>query len=179
MQILRAHAGDAPGPSYALANGAMNAPCMHAGGVLTASQTTASWVSELTADTRHWATATAAPCTSIFKPVAVDDPLDLGPDPSDRFDQDTVWWRHERLHRTVMRDPADLLPTFRGERDDLERSWVHHPPVSAEAFTAADDLERAWTQRVVAQHAADLRPWLVRRYWRVRDERAGVTQPVP
>lgn len=180
MQILRTHAEDAPGPSYALANGAMNAPCMHAGGVLTASQTTASWVGELTADTvRHWATATAAPCTSIFKPVAVGDPLDLGPEPTDEFDANTLWWRHERLHRTVMRDPADLLPTFRNDRDDLERSWVHHPPASAEAFAAADDLERAWTQRVVGQHTADRRPWLVRRYWRLRDERAGMLQPVP
>lgn len=180
MTVLRTHAGGGVGPNYALLNGAMSAPCMHAGGLVTASQTTASWVSELSSDgVRHWATGTAAPCTSIFKPVAVDAPLDLGPSPTDRFDADALWWRHERLHRSVMRDPAGLLPTFVGERDDLERSWTHHPPTGVDAFGAADDLERAWAQRVVGRHIPDRRPRLVRRYWRIRDERAGIAHRVP
>lgn len=180
MAVLRTHAGGGMAPDYAVLNGAMSAPCMHAGGLVTASQTTASWVSELSSGrVGHWATGTAAPCTSIFKPVAVDAPLDLGSSPTDQFDADTLWWRHERLHRTVMRDPEDLLPTFVGERDDLERSWTHHPPTGVEAFGAADDLERAWAQRVVGRHVADRRPRLVRRYWRLRDERAGFAHRVP
>jgi dipeptidase len=176
MEILRTHADGAIGPSYAIANGAMSAPCMHAGGLLTASQTTASWVAELTTDAaHHWATATAAPCTSVFKPVSVTEPVDLGPAPTDRYDRDTLWWRHERLHRAVIRDPERLLPTLVGDRDDLERSWTNHRPGTAEAFAAANDLEQAWTQRTAGSHGADRRPWLVRRYWRTRDLRAGLT----
>ena len=66
---------------------------------------------DLTSDgDRHWCTATAAPCTGLFKPVAVDEPLDLGPDPTDRFDAHCLWWRHELIHRRVLTDAGRLLP---------------------------------------------------------------------
>jgi secernin len=174
MRALRDHGeGERGGPSYRVANGGMAAPCMHAGGLVTASQTTASWVSELTTDgARHWATGTAAPCTGLFKPVAVDLPVDLGPALTDRYDERTVWWRHERLHRAALRDPARLLPRFVAERDAVERRWFADPPDPAAAFAAADELTAAWLERVTAVPSTDLRPAYVRRYWRVRDARA-------
>jgi secernin len=106
----------------------MTYPCMHGGGVIASSQTTASWVAELTpAGVRHWVTATAAPCTSLFKPVRVDQPLDLGPPPTDRADG-SLWWAHERFHRLVVQDPAAAAPHFAPERDALERQWLADPP---------------------------------------------------
>ena len=41
----------------------------------------------------HWVTATAAPCTSLYKPVQVTSPLDLAPEPSDRYDPAALWWQ--------------------------------------------------------------------------------------
>jgi dipeptidase len=176
---LRSHgpgAGDAP--RYRWHNGGLNAPCVHAGGRLASSQTTASWVSELTPDVvRHWATATAAPCTSLFKPVAVGEPLALGPAPTDRFDPATLWWRHERLQRAVARDPERLLPLVAKERDELEARWLGlgPPPAPADAFAEADRRLAEWMARVAAAGpAADLRPGFVRRYWAKRDARAGI-----
>src|ERR1019366_9241968 len=119
------------------------APCVHAGGLLASSQTTASLVSDLRGRPQHWATATAAPCTSIFKPVRVDDPLDLGPAPTNRADDATLWWRHERLHRAVLSDLAGLLPRFRHARDRTQASWIEQPPQSGEAFALAEVLEAA------------------------------------
>jgi len=176
MALLRSH-GHTRAPRYALANGGMAAPCMHAGGVLASSQTTASWVSELRPRSagRHWVTATAAPCTSLFKPVSVEDPLDLGPAPADVFDDSTIWWRHERLHRRAMCDPESAYPRFVAERDALERDWLASPPTSAAAFARADALLAEWTERVAAQVSADGRPVWVRRYWRARDLRAGLS----
>ena len=170
-----AHGVDDEAPDYSPVNGAMAAPCMHAGGLLAASQTTASWISELAPDGhRHWATATAAPCTSVFKPVRVDTPLDLGPAPTDRFDDTTLWWRHERLHRTALRDPAALLPRFTPERDAIERGWFAAPPDPAVAFTEADQLTARWLAEVEAADAPDTRPRYIRRYWQKRDDRAGL-----
>ncbi len=70
VAILRDHGAGHDEPAYSWLNGAMNAPCMHAGGVTAASQTTASWVCELSPRGQsHWVTGTAAPCVSLFKPV--------------------------------------------------------------------------------------------------------------
>lgn len=167
-------------PHYSPVNGAMAAPCMHAGGLLAASQTTASWISELTpAGHRHWATATAAPCTSVFKPVRVDAPVDLGPEPTDRFDGATLWWRHERLHRAALRDPASLLPRFTPERDRIERAWFAGAPDPARAFAEADELTARWLAEVDAHVGSDTRPAYVRRYWQKRADRAGLAAGAP
>ena len=171
MSLMRSH-GEDEWPRYSPINGAMAAPCMHAGGVLAASQTTASWVAELrSGEAVHWATATSAPCTSLFKPVRVEEPLDLGPTPTDRFDDRTIWWRHERLHRMVLRDPSRAR--FLAERDEVQRGWLVERPASAVAFAQADELLERWTDELGS--LADRRPWWVRRYWHQRDSRGGVS----
>jgi len=175
MRILRDHGDGRSAPHYAWLNGGMSAACMHAGGLVTSSQTTASWVAELTpTGARHWVTGTAAPCTGLFKPVAVDTPLDLGPMPTDRADSHSLWWRHERLHRSVSRDPEALLPLYRWERDEVELSWIEKPPASDEAFARGDALLAGWSDRVAAEagRSSDVRPPWARYYWHVRDRRA-------
>jgi hypothetical protein len=174
MRVLRDHGEGNPAPVYSWLTGGMGAPCMHAGGVLAASQTTASWVAELgPSGATHWVTGTAAPCVSLFKPVHVDTPVDLGPAPTDRDDSASLWWRHERLHRRAMRDPVALGRLFFEERDTLEASWRSRPPSSTDAFAEGDRHLAGWTARIEAAEAADRRPRHVRRYWRRRDRRAG------
>ena len=169
MALLRDH--NAVDPAYSWLNGAL-APCAHAGGLVVNTQTTASWVSELSpASVRHWATGTAAPCTSLFKPVAVAEPVALGPSPADRDDGRSLWWRHERLHRRALRDPARwrALP---GEIHAIESRWLAAPPRSADAFAEADAFLEEWTKRT-AEPSPDRRPWWARRYWIEREHRAS------
>lgn len=173
IALLRDHGGGAAGPRYRVLNGAMGGPCMHAGGVLAASQTVASWVAELREGrASHWVTGTAAPCTSLFKPVRVDEPLDLGPEPRDRDDGRTLFWRHERLHRAALRDPQRLFPLFTPERDAVEARFLAAPPSPSEAFAEADRLLARWTSDVDRAIGPDRRPPWVRRYWRTREARA-------
>jgi secernin len=169
MRLLRDH--DTAWPEYSPLGGAL-APCAHAGGFVVNTQTTASWVSELApGSVRHWATSTAAPCTSPFKPVAVDEPVALGPLPSDRADGASLWWRHERLHRRVLRDPHRWQPALANEMNALEERWNESRPSSAAAFAEADAFLDEWTKRT-AEPGPDRRPWWARRYWAERNRRA-------
>ena len=173
---LRDHGTGGPVPRYSVITGALAGPCMHGGGTVAASQTAGSWVSELGRDGgRHWATGTAAPCTGIFKPVRVDAPLDLGPAPTATYDPESLWWRHELLHRRALADPARLVPRFVPERDAVEAEWFVDPPDPATAFAEADRLEGRWTETVAAAGAGrDTRPIWARHYWEVRNRRAGI-----
>jgi hypothetical protein len=174
MRLLRDHGHGREGPRYAWFNGSLDTICMHGGGgAVRASVSTASWVSELSpGGIRHWATCTAGPCTSIFKPVRVERPLDLGPAPTDIADAESLWWRHERLHRSVLRDPSSLLPLFAEDRDRLESRWLTDGADPGEAFSAADRALEDWTDRVRSTPVRDTRPAWARRYWRVRNRRA-------
>jgi dipeptidase len=175
MAILRDHGDGRVAPAYNLLTGAMSAPCVHPGGVAANQQTVSSWVAELSnSGTRHWVTGTAAPCTGLFKPVRVREPLDLGPDPTDRADVRSLWWRHERLHRRTMRDPERLLPLFLPERDEIERGWLADPPEPLAAFAEGGRLLTQWMSRVNGTDVPDTRPRRLRRYWHVRNRRAGL-----
>ncbi len=171
FHLLRDHGPGQSVPAYSLINGGMGNVCMHAGGLVAAAQTTASWVSELSTEgCRHWVTATAAPCTSLFKPVHVDQPMDLGAFPTDKADL-SFWWRHERFHRQVMGDPIRCFPFFQEERDALEKAWIKKPPTSEDAFAAHMEALTRWEERL--PHTRDIRPLHVRCYWRSRNRRAG------
>ena len=176
MAALRYH-GPGGSPRWSRVHGGLTAPCVHAGGRLASSQTTASWVADLRGGARHWATGTAAPCTSLFKPVEVGAPVDLGPAPTNRFDPSTAWWRHELLHRTVLAAYDVRLARFRDERDEVETAWAADPPEPAAAFAGAADVERRWLADVATRTGRDTRPTWVRRRWDEADRDAGFAIP--
>jgi dipeptidase len=178
LAVLRAHGPRGPSPRFSPV-GAKAGPCMHAGtGIRATSQTTGSWVAELRADGdhRHWATGTAAPCTGLFLPVRVDQPLDLGPVPTDRFDPTTRWWRHELLHRAVLSDPERLLAVYAADRDALEARWLAERPDPAVAVLEGDAAAARWLGAVQSARGPDRRTHRARHFWSVRDQRAGLAE---
>lgn len=175
MGILRDHGAQGRPPEYKFVNGGLETPCVHGGGFFASSQTTASWVVDLKADTPiHWVTATAAPCTGLFKPVRLKQPIDTGLPARDVMN-DSLWWRHERFHRRVVRNPVVLTPLFAPERDAQEKEWVASPPDSVTAFQTGRVLLQEWTEAVTARECDDTRPKWTQRYWEKRREMAAAT----
>lgn len=177
VAALRDH-GSPTGPRWSPVNGALSAPCAHAGGLVTSTQSTASWVADLRDAPLHWVTGTSAPCTSIFKPVTVETPLEVDPVPmpDNHLDPAYRWWRHERLHRLALRDHAASLARFGPERDRVEAGWLADPPAGDEAFAVADALEERWLADLVHADLPDRRPAWVRRQWRATDRTAGLVE---
>lgn len=163
MAILRSHRADRS-RDWSPAGGIVGADvCMHAGfGPIRISQTTGSMISHLSAEQRtHWVTGTAAPCTGIFKPVWMDSGLpDLGTQPMGEYDSASLYWRHELLHRQVLRDYAHRLSRYAYERSQMEDSFVdkvssglnkkpaERLAVSRHCFEAASEATDRWLKRV-------------------------------
>lgn len=175
MAVLRDH-GTGPGgaPRWSRVSGGLAAPCVHAAGTVASSQSTASWVADLRGPVQHWATGTSAPCTSLFKPVAVDQPVDLGSAATNHHDDTVQWWRHEPLHRLAVRDLPTALGRYGADRDEVERRWLAEPPPSAEAFATALQLEEAWLDRLWTAKDPDRRPRWVQQQWSRFDEAADL-----
>ncbi len=63
-------------------------------------------------------------------------PPPVGPAPSDTCDSESLWWRHERLHRALLVDHAAGMALIADERDALEAGFRAR-------IVAADDLTAA------------------------------------
>jgi secernin len=141
MSILRDHgeAGEVD-PDWTPARTVGRTICMHAAEGVRRSQTVGSMVSELSADGDvHWVTGTSAPCLSLFKPVLFETGLPpQEPRPTDRYDPESLWWGHERLHRMALDDFAASLAAIAPERDRLERSFLERIDTARSAGDSAD-----------------------------------------
>jgi secernin len=156
MAILRDH-GEAP--DWSPANTQGRTICMHAAQGPRRSQSVASMVSELRPEgSVHWVTGTSAPCISLFKPVLFEAGWPpVGPAPNDWFDRDSLWWRHERLHRALLHDFTAGLTAIEGERDIIEAGFVAH--IDAAFDGGPEALHRAVAECWGEAAAAETR-WL-------------------
>jgi secernin len=125
MRILRDHGAEGGNPDWHPQRAPARTICMHAAGEDRRGQTVGSLACELApARAVHWVTGTAAPCISIFKPVLLGVPLPpQGTRPTGCFDARAQWWRHERLHRTMLDGFGTFLAVIREERDALEAGF--------------------------------------------------------
>jgi hypothetical protein len=177
MDVLRDHGTGNGQPRYRRLNGAMAAPCMHAGGWLAASQTVGSFVAELGESTqRYWATGTAAPCLGVFRPLSVAVHHDVG-SPTGKPDA-SLWWRFESLHRAMLAADPDTLAGFIADRDRVQASLLVTDDEGA-AWQQADSWLQAWCARLDPHDAGDPRPAWLRRYWQGLDTRSARGSRLP
>jgi dipeptidase len=148
--VLRDHNGLNPQDGWR-----MRMPCAHSSWHPTrrAGQTTGSMVSRLGAGQKiHWLTGTSSPCLSIFKPMVTgSNIISIEPKPQATYDAASLFWRHERLHRRVLKDYQALKEIFNDARAALEASFV---PSQVTGFTASECHE-AWER-----HRQALPDWI-------------------
>lgn len=165
MAILRDHGPKAEDdPEWKPDGGMAGTVCAHAswGPLRRAGQTTASWITEFR-DGRpiHWITGTSAPDTGVFKPVFFGPGWngaslpDFGLLPTGKFDEKSLWWRHERLHRAVLLDYVPRLNTYKDERTALESQFQNDVGQFMAGPTSPQDAgilaERCWAAAAVAE----------------------------
>jgi dipeptidase len=186
---LRSHDPDAPSawrPDRRLTGATV---CNHGGygPVRAASQTVGSMVSRLrSGSSTHWLTGTSAPCTGVFKPAWIDAGMpELGPTPTGRYQPESLWWRHEALHRATLCDYAARLPVYAPRRDALESAFVKSEACergkpaaerlafSRRCFEAALSAERDWLQNIRELPISRRRSWHHARAWAQADLEAG------
>lgn len=164
MSILRDHGEFDP---YSPDRGLFGAGvCMHAGfGPVRVSQTTGSLICHLHPEhPTFFVTGTAAPCTSIFKPIWIDSTQPATTLPNQgRYDNIALFWRHERLHRHILRDYSANILEIKKQRDLLEEEFIQNALSMAAAtkekrnnfsvasFAKAALLEDEWSKKISAQ----------------------------
>jgi dipeptidase len=158
----------------------MNTICAHAANKLSrnAAQTTGSFIAHLKQDVHtFWATGTAAPCTGIFKPIWFEGEV--------LPDINSLWWRHEGLHRLILIDYKQRLNTFCKERDGLEAQFMakalparagKREGITRSAFKQADAKTTEWIKKIQGLPISHRPRLLYRHYWRAQNKKAGVAE---
>lgn len=127
FKILRTHHGneDTFSPDKGITGSDV---CMHAGfGPIRASQSTGSMVVEISNGfPKVWVTGSSAACLSIFLPVSIFHPTSLFEViPDKTFDGKSLWWRHELIHRRIIKNYQSLKDEYQLERDEIEKQFIN------------------------------------------------------
>jgi hypothetical protein len=120
----------------------------------------------------------------VFKPVWLDgDVPEAGPRPTGTYDDASLWWRHEDLHRTTLTDYAGLLPLYRDDLLGLEARLRHaadgattsaaRHDVTRAAFDEAATAEQQWLARIRPLAKRTGPGGLFGKAWRGFDRAAG------
>ena len=155
----------------------MTMPCAHASMLptRTSGQTTGSLVAGLAAgrQPRVFATGTSSPCLSVFKPVGLASGTitNTGPKPHERFDDQSLFWRHERLHRAVVTAPA-RAQLFEADRIALEARVIDDVAGADAAWATHREATLVWQERVGAPKSPGISPF--GRYWAAQTKQAGM-----
>ncbi|MEW6208718.1 MAG: C69 family dipeptidase [Acidobacteriota bacterium] len=169
FSALRDHAGLSSADGWR-----MKMPCAHASWqpARRSGQTTSSMVARLESRGANiWMTGTSSPCLSVFKPVAMaSDLLDTGPKPDGGYDSQSLFWRHERLHRLALKNYDERKAAFDEERRALEEKFAS---VSTDAtnrdyrefWEKHREVICEWTSRVEKMTAAAKKFSPFQRYW--------------
>lgn len=138
--------------------------CLHAGSFWRPSQTTASLIARLGAEqSRMLATATSAPCLSLFQPVAFSpgagaDVISAAAQPLEQ----SRWWRFEAVHRRALVD-AVFRHALQTSRDHLEQRLLEQLQLAEPAWQHLQQQAADWHLHWL--ELAQSKPARLSRWW--------------
>jgi len=133
-------------------------------------------VSELTpTGQQHWATGTAAPCLSVFRPVSVQQTRDVGT-PTGTPDE-SLWWRFESVHRALLSARSSVREQYLAERELAQKRVLEYS--ADEAWLIADEWLLGWQEKLRLAEISDSRPNFLQRYWRRIEAQATAGSRLP
>jgi dipeptidase len=184
FSLLRDHGSE---PYHPDSHFFMNYICAHSANPLArnASQSVGSMVAHLSGNgNTAWVTGTSAPCTGLFKPISMAEPsLPVESIPGATYDVNSLWWRHEKLHRSILQDYPVKINLIKEEQKKFEKTLINNFPASASAekkditlksFENADELTAKWLTKLNASTLTSNNAWLYRRYWKKQNRNAQI-----
>ncbi len=163
-----------------------NTICAHAGNSITrnASQTTGSMIVHLYTNKKPvvWVTATSAACISMFKPIWFGKEVipDIGEELTESFNKNSFWWKHEQLHREILKDYSKRITIVEKERNDYENKLINYIyvdnnkgfEVSKIAFQDHKRLIEKWIEGVRKMKIKNNPNLIYRNYWKKLNKKA-------
>jgi dipeptidase len=166
----------------------MNHVCAHSANKIArhASQSTASLVASLKKDEQaFWATGTSAPCTSIFKPISFGDNVlpDIGQKPEGKYTPNSLWWEHEKLHRTILMDFQKRHQILNNRRIELEKEFYDKSinmesdkfyDLTKSAFEKSKQFDDDMLKEFISLPIENKPKNSYTRYWKAQNIKAGI-----
>lgn len=163
--------------------------CVHAGPQKDrAWQATGAMVFDIGPDSETmWFTGTSGTCVSIFKPIfpGIEVP-NMGPMPTELYNGESLWWKHELLHRRAMagfpkvvgeiRDHFDMLETeFLDEARKVERGTASEKRELVEhCYRKADEATKHWLVTLSSRTSLTFSDSRYRDMWTNYNNQAGL-----
>ena len=122
-----------------------------------------------------WATGTAAPCLSVFRPVSVQQPRDIGT-PTGTPDE-SLWWRFESVHRALLAADLSLREQYLADRELTQKRMLEE--AVDDAWLIADDWLLGWQEKLRLPAGTDSRPKFLQRYWSRVEAQASAGSLLP
>jgi dipeptidase len=118
--------------------------------------------------------------------------VDLYGSSTDKFDENTLWWNGEEIHRRVLMNYPVLMPKLREYRDpveksmvvDIEQKWQANPDAAFQkiCYEHADKLiveQGKLAVKIKAEYEKICRakrvPWWFSIQWKKNNSKAGVS----